>query len=51
MVVVSLTSLNKKKIRSFIDSFDTVLTDCDGTYILTPVDYFMIFGNNLMVEE
>jgi phosphoglycolate phosphatase len=29
-MAVSLTSLNKEKVRNFIDSFDTVLTDCDG---------------------
>jgi hypothetical protein len=32
MVVVSITSLNKEEFRNFIDSFDTVLTDCDGMY-------------------
>ncbi|PNF37250.1 hypothetical protein B7P43_G00397 [Cryptotermes secundus] len=30
MVAVSLTSLSKEEFTNFIDSFDTVLTDCDG---------------------
>lgn len=28
--VVNLSKLPKEEIRKFIDSFDTVLTDCDG---------------------
>jgi hypothetical protein len=32
MVAASLTSLNKEEFTNFIDSFDTVLTDCDGMY-------------------
>jgi hypothetical protein len=32
MGAVSLTSLSKEEFTNFIDSFDTVLTDCDGMY-------------------
>jgi hypothetical protein len=32
MVAVNLASLSKEEFTNFIDSFDTVLTDCDGMY-------------------
>jgi hypothetical protein len=32
MVAASLISLSKDEFTDFIDSFDTVLTDCDGMY-------------------
>jgi hypothetical protein len=32
MAGVSVTSFSKEEFRNVIDSFDTVLTDCDGMY-------------------
>lgn len=32
MSAINLTSLSKEEFRKFVDSFDTVLADCDGMY-------------------
>jgi hypothetical protein len=31
-MAVNLTSLSNEALKTFIGSFDTVLTDCDGMY-------------------
>jgi uncharacterized protein (TIGR01639 family) len=47
MGVVSLTSLSKEEFTNFIDSFDTVLTDCDGMYNI----FLYIFILNELSEK
>lgn len=42
MAAVNLKSLSSKEIFEFINSFDTVLTDCDGK------SYCIIYGLSAM---
>lgn len=35
MAAVSLADLKKEDLKEFLDSFDTVLTDCDGMYAIS----------------
>jgi hypothetical protein len=40
-MAVNLTSLSNEELKTFISSFDTVLTDCDGMYVI--VVWFALF--------
>lgn len=33
-MAINLTSLSNEELKKFISSFDTVLTDCDGMYVI-----------------
>lgn len=35
LLPINIATLNKIKIREFIDSFEVILTDCDGKFLLT----------------
>lgn len=51
MALKNLSSLSRTDYHSFLDSFDTVLTDCDGKLIFTFSQIVVYTGSVVIVQQ
>lgn len=50
MALKNLSSLSRTDYHSFLDSFDTVLTDCDGKLIFT-FSQIVVYTESVVIKN